>query len=526
MKKSMKSVALVLMLAFVMVTLVACGGADKPAETPGDQPATAEGEAVTLVLAQGADPRGLDPALVDDGESSKVMCQIYEGLLKFAQDGTEVLPSLAKSWDISDDGLEYVFHLEEGVLFHDGTPFNAEAVKFNIERQLPPKATADMPYGEFVYGSVANVEAIDELTVKVTLKEPSTPFLNNLAMSMSAPMVSPTALEANNNNVNEDPVGTGPFVFETWHKGQDILLKANENYWGEAPKASTIVFRFIPENSARAVALTTGEVDIIDGIDPTIVAQIEKGGKTVDKTEGMNISYLGYNTTRAPFDNPEVRRALSQAVNVTELVDSLYQGYATPATTILPSFVPGYSADVAQVAYDAQAATAALAEAGVSEVHIITYTNPRPYNPANGQALAEAIQTYYSKVGVTAKIDAYDWTTYKEKIAAGDYDICFYGWIGDNGDPDNFMSLLMSEDATMNVARYKDATFNDMLAQALKTPNGPERNKLYADMEQYVADQAVWLPLSHMQQLTAYNPAVQNYYYHATGNIYMSQMYK
>lgn len=488
----------------------------------GEIPADVDTEQI-ITYAQGADPRGLDPALIDDGESSKPICQMYEGLLKYGDNNTEVEPCLAESWEVSEDGLTYTFKLRQGVKFHDGTDFNAEAVKYNVDRQTVNK-TEDMLYADFVFGDVAECNVIDDYTVEIVLNKVSTPFLNNLAMSLGAPMVSPTACEANNNNLNEAPCGTGPYKFVRWDKNEAVVMERNEDYWGEKGVAKQIVFKTITDNSARVVALTNGEVDIIDGIDANVVDQVTSAGALLNMAEGMNINYLAYNTQR--ITDPEVRKALSQAVNVPELVASLYRGYASEATSILPTFMPGYSADVKQVSYDPEAAAQTLADKGVTELHMLAYTNPRPYNTATGQTLAEALQGYYEKVGVTCSIDSYDWTTYKEKVGTGDYDVCLYGWIGDNGDPDNFMNLLASEDIEINVAQYSDEEFNTMLAEAASTPNGEERNAIYAQMEQKIADECVWLPISHQENLSAYLPNVHNYIAHPTGNVFLSQTYK
>ncbi len=506
--------AVVLAVTLFCLTLTACaqGASNDPTQT--------------LIFAQGADPRGLDPALVDDGESSKVIVNIYEGLIKYAKDSTKLEPCLAESWDVSPDGLTYTFHLRQGVKFHDGTPFNAEAVKFNIERQMKGTATEDMTYADFVYGYVTKVEAADENTVVITLKDVCTPFLYNLAMSMAAPMVSPKALQDNNNNVNEAPVGTGPYKFVRWDKEQSIVLVRNEDYWGEKAKTKNVIFRIIKDNSARVVALNNGEVDMIDGIDATVVDQITKAGNVVDQPDGMNVNYMAYNTKSELFSKVENRKAISQAINVPELVESLYQGYATPADTVLPSFVPGFSPDIKQVAYDEAAAKAALAQAGITTVHMITYSNPRPYNTATGKSLAEAIQGYLSKVGVTCNIEVFDWTTYKEKVKAGDYDICFYGWSGDNGDPDNFMSLLSDKDPAMNVARYEDPAYLELIAKGKAAPEGAERDAIYKQLEQNQVDNSVWLPISHSKLLSAYRPNIQGYYYHVTANIFLSSFTK
>ncbi len=501
--------ALALTVAVIGVSMTGCG---KTASTD-TQPKASD----TLIYAQGAEPRGLDPALVDDGESAKVMINIYDGLLKYNKDSTKVEASLAKSWDVSPDGLSYTFHLQEGVKFHDGTDFDANAVKVNIDRQIPPQVTADMAYGSFVYGSVKDVVVVDKKTVKVNLTTPSTPFLANLAMVMSAPIVSPKALTDSKNNVNQAPVGTGPYKFVKWSKDENIILVRNDAYWGTKAITKNVIFKFIKDNSARVVALNNGEADMIDGIDATVVKQITDAGQKIFQAPGMNINYMAYNTSRAPFNNAKARVAVSQSINVPEMVKSLYQGYSEPANSVLPTFMEGYDKSISQIAYDAAAAATAIKAAGLTSVKMIAYTNPRPYNAATGQTLAEAIQGYLSKVGVTATIDSYDWTTYKAKIKAGDYDIAFYGWIGDNGDPDNFMYLLSHEDPTMNIARYKNDEFNKLITKGLEAPAGAERNAIYTQMEKVAAADAAWLPISHAETLCAYRPNISNFYFHMTG---------
>lgn len=505
-------------------TAPAVGGSTTESTAPPDTGGNAAND--TFTYAQGADPRGLDPALVDDGESSKVISNIYEGLLKYAADSTKVEPSLAESWQVSPDGLSYTFKLKQGVKFQDGTDFNAEAVKFNIDRQIPPKATADMSYGPFVYGSVKDVVVVDPSTVTINLTQKNTAFLANLAMSLAAPIVSPKALTDGNNSVMENPVGTGPYKFVKWNKGENVVLIRNDDYWGEKAKTKNVIFRIIPDNSARVLALNAGEVDMIDGIDATVVDTITQGGNKLFEAAGMNVNYMAYNTTTEMFKTVEARTALSQAINVEELVQSLYQGYSEKATTILPTFVPGYDATVQQVGYNPEAAKAGLAKAGITKVHMIAYSNPRPYNAATGATLAAAIQGYLQKVGVEATIDTFDWTTYKEKVKAGDFDIGFYGWIGDNGDPDNFLNLLADKDPTMNIARWQDPKYIADIKAALAMPNGPERDAAYGAMEKYVAERAVWLPISHAKTLAGYRPNVSGFIYHVTGNVFLSQAVK
>ncbi len=383
-----------------------------------------------------------------------------------------------------------------------------------------------MPYASFTFGTVKDVEVVDPYTVKINLTQPNTAFLANLAMGIAAPIVSPKALADNNNSVMETPVGTGPYKFVKWNKGENVVLERNDEYWGEKAKTKNVVFRIIADNSARVLALNNGEVDMIDGIDATVVDKIKEGGNKLYEAPGMNVNYMAFNTTTDMFKNPEARKAVAQSVNVEELVKSLYQGYSEKATTILPTFMPGFDPSVQQVSYDAAAAKAGLEKAGIKKVHMITYSNPRPYNAATGSALAAAIQGYLQKVGVEATIDTYDWTTYKDKVKGGDYDIAYYGWIGDNGDPDNFLNLLADKDPNLNIARFDDPVYQDMIKKALATPNGPDRDAQYAAMEKYVAERSVWLPFSHAKTQAAYRPNVSGFIYHVTGSVFLSNVVK
>ncbi len=274
MKKYIRSLELTLVFCLCTTALVGCATNTQTGGTTGGKATTVND---TFTFAQGADPRGLDPARIDDLESAKVIGNIYEGLLRYAADSTKVEPSLAESWEISPDGLTYTFKLRQGVKFHDGTDFNADAVKFNIDRQLPPKVDGDMPYASFTFGTVKDVVVVDPYTVKINLTQKNTAFLANLAMSMAAPIVSPKALTDGNNSVMENPVGTGPYKFVKWNKAENVVLIRNDEYWGEKAKTKNVIFRIISENSARVLALNNGEVDMIDGIDATVVDKSHAG---------------------------------------------------------------------------------------------------------------------------------------------------------------------------------------------------------------------------------------------------------
>lgn len=501
MGKVKKMLAVILVGIITCVSLSACGSNGNSRNSMD-----------TLNVGQTSDPRGLDPALIEDSESVRVIYNIYEGLLKYSDNSVDVEPCLAKSWEISEDGISYVFHLREDVKFHDGTEFDAEAVKFNIDRQLPGQKTDDMPYAENIYGVVNNVEVIDKYTVKINLKNKCTPFLSNLAMAVGAPIASPTAIKESNNNLNENPVGTGPYKFVRWDKSQNVILVKNDEYWGEKAHITNLIFKIIADQSARAVALTNGEVDIIPNVDVNVVDQIKNGGCNVLDNEGMNVFYAAFNTTSPVYKDRNLRKAIFQAINVPELTNTIMKGYAVPATSILPTFIDGYDESIQQAQYDPEAARKTLSDAGITSVHFITHT-------AGGQEPTEAIQGYLSKIGINCTIDAYDWATYRDKIKNGDYDLCYYGWLGDNGDPDNFLNILSISDYSINVSRYNNPEYNAGIAKGLETPMGEERNKIYTELEKIQAEDSVLLPLWHKKVISGYRSNINNFDEHVTGTI-------
>ena len=480
-----------------------------------------------LFYATSAEPLGLDPALVDDNDSGNINCNLYESLLKFKADNTEIEPSLAESWTISDDGLTYTFKLRQGVKFHDGTPFNAEAVKFNIVRQMPENLVPKMSYAPLVFGGVDTVKVIDDYTIEIKLKESSTPFLRNMAMCFAAPIVSPTALKKHNNNVMENPVGTGPYKLVAWDKGQQLILTTNEDYWGKKPAVQNVIYKIMKETSARVVALNNGEVDIINGIDANVIDQIKQGGSKVFEAEGNNVNYMVYNCREGYVTaDREVRKALAQAINVPEMVKSLYKGYATHAPSFFPTFMAGYDPEVKAVGFNLEAAKKTLAAKGVKEIRILTYSNARYYNTVGGQVLAEAVQAYLSKAGVKATIDVYDWSTFKSKLLTDKWDLTFIGWIGDNGDPDNFINILAAEDPISNQGLWLNKEFIEIIKKATHVPDGPERVALYQKAEAILAEDVGVLPISHAKTLAAYRPGINGKFTHPIGLNFFDQVTK
>ena len=519
---------------FGLVSMAGCGGGDDAKKDEGADAPAGGGAADTITYSLTADPRAVDPAYFDDGESAVVSCNMYEGLDQYGKTDAKVSPCLAKDLpEISDDGLVYTIKLNEGIKFHDGTDFNAEAVKKSIERQLEPNRNSDMPYASFVFGEeeagngVETVEAVDDYTVKITMRAASAPFVKNLAMALASPIVAPSAIEAaTDGQAITNPVGTGPYKFVDWTKGASVTLVANEDYWGEAPKTKNLVFKIIAEGNTRLTSLINGECDIISSVDPASADQIVDNGFELFSEDGMTINYMAFNTETGKCTDQEVRKAVAQAINVEEMVKSIYGEYATVANSVMPTWMAPYAKDVKQTAYDPEAAKKTLADKGITSLQCITYTTARPYNQKGGSDLANMIQGYLSAVGVELSITQYDWTTYKTKVQTDPYDICFYGWTGDNGDPDNFMNLLADTNWSMNVAHFQDDEYKALIAEGLKTPDGDARDAIYLQCEEMVAEKQPWVLISHSKNLLGYSPKVKDFYYHPTGVMFFKGVSK
>ncbi|MGE5372436.1 MAG: ABC transporter substrate-binding protein [Solirubrobacterales bacterium] len=509
-KRRTYAVWLLTLFFTVSVLLAGCGGQTGPSSVKD-----------TLIYARGGDCRSLDPAMVDDGESNKVLNQLYEGLLAYKPGSAELQPALATSWSSNADETEWIFHLRRNVKFHDGTDFNAQAVKFSIERQMPPNDLSEMPYAEFVFGNVKSVRVLDPYTVAITLKSPNAAFLANLAMGISAPIVSPTAVRKYGTIFTEHPVGTGPFQFVRWERGQAVYLKRNALYWGVKPQFSKVVFQVVKENKVRADRLITGEADIIDGVNPDEVASIKDQGMMVLMEPGVNINFLAFYTDKPPFNDPELRKAISMAINRDYLVKNLYQGYAVKANGPLPKNVVGYDKNLKPYEYNPDQAKAILKKLGKADFSFtaITYSIPRPYNAINGEKLAQAVQQDLKKIGVTMIIKVYTWTDYRKAITQGEGDAGFYGWVGDNGDPDNFLySLLESHQPRgLNVSRYSNPAFDVLVQQARETSDAKERTRLYSQAQLLLLKDAPWVFLSHGVDMYATSPKVKGFNIHPTG---------
>lgn len=485
----------------------------------------------TFVFARGGDAVGLDPANVTDGESFYVTRQIFETLVDYTPYNTEPVPGLATRWENSKDGKEWTFFLRKGVKFHDRTPFNALAVKFNFDRWR----LKNHPYhdGNFEYygamfdgfpGIIQDVQAIDDYTVRFVLRRPHAPFLANLAMPSFA-LASPAAIERYGKDFLAHPVGTGPFIFVSREKNQKTVLKRNDNYWDMKPALNKIVFRTIPDNAARLMELKAGTVDAMTGLNPCDYPTVKDDPSLQTLLRpSMNVGYLAMNNLRKPFDDPRVRRAVAHAINKKAFVDSFYAGMSKPAKNLMPPSVWGYTDKIEDYAYNPAKARELLAEAGYPNGFAAAlWVSPvaRPYIP-QPREIALAIQADLARVGIKTRIVTYDWETYLAGGKNGEHDLYLSGWVGDNGDPDNFLYVLLGKDnavkgAASNVSFYQNEEVNNILKRAQTLSGQNRRAALYEEAQRIIHRDVPVVPLVHSMDVVVAKKSVKNLIPHPTG---------
>jgi peptide/nickel transport system substrate-binding protein len=485
-----------------------------------------------LVFGKTSDAVKLDPADVNEGESASVTQNIFDTLVRYKSGTTTVIPGLATDWSVAADNVTYTFTLRAGVRFHDGTVFDAAAVKYNFERQMDPHHpghTASYEYWlNFFAAVVKRVDAPNASTIVITLKEPDATFLANLAL-FSMAIVSPTAIAKWGKDVVRHPVGTGPFKFNVWVPGQKIILDANPDYWEGRPKLDKLVFKPIPENSVRLLELENGAIQGMSGVNPDDAARIQGHPALELKTgPGLNIGYLALNTQKPPLENKLVRQAINMALDKSAMVNAFFANGTLGEAAInpMPPAVWGYNTSIRAYPHDPAAARALLVKAGFGngfKLNLWALPVARPYMP-QGQRTAEAIQADLKLIGVDATITTYEWGTYLDKLANGDHQAALIGWNGDNGDPDNFLFTLFDASNTRkgnasNFSFYTDPAVHKLLLAARHTADRAERTRLYMEAQVHIHEDAPFVPLFHSTQLVAFRKSVVGYVVQPMGDL-------
>jgi peptide/nickel transport system substrate-binding protein len=525
-------------------------------------------EPVTFIFGRGGDSVQLDPAIVTDGESFRVTGNCLEPLYQYELGTTTPVPALATECTANEEATEWTCSLREGVTFHDGTDFNADAVLYNFERwkttSHPQHFESQVfEYYEYMWGGfddasvIASIEKVDDLTVKFMLNAPLAPFLANLAMDMFA-ISSPAAVEAAGEDYGTPSVGcvgTGPFKFVEWVEGDHITVEANNEYWDGAPKVDQIIWRVIPDDSARFLALQAGD---IHAFEQAVVEDLETAEADpnlyVETRPALNTGYLAFNYKIEEFKDPKVREAVAHAINRPGLLENFYGAYGEAAMNFLPPLVWGHNDAVEDWTYDPDLSKQLLADAGfpdgLSEVTIaeditdaegnVTYAAgdkipltlyympvTRFYYPSPKE-IGEAMAADLANAGFDTTLElAGDWPTYlglrREGQLVGLY---MLGWGGDNGDPDNFHNYFfgfsgddrVGDDAAAWVkapdARegwYANTEIAYLLYQAAVLPDQAARQAIYEQVEQLLHDDVARLWIAHNNTPLIFSSAVSGY---------------
>ena len=544
-------VLLLLATLLFALGLAGCGGDDDD-DAAGDTGATETGEASAsggdLVFGTAADPVVLDGALVSDGESLRAIDQIFETLVSLKPGTTELEPGLASSWEISEDGLEYTFTLQEGVTFHDGEPFNAEAVCFNFDRWYNFTGSLQNPsasyYWQTVFGGFAefdpesgapeesyfeSCEAVDESTVVIRLTKPSSAILGALSLS-SFSIASPKALTefgADEGTVDEEgiyhptgtfgtehPIGTGPFMLDSWERGTRLTLVRYDDYWGETAKLDSLVFTPIPDNAARLQALQSGDIQGYDLVEPQDIPTIEGDSnlQILDRP-AFNVGYVGINQAKPPMDILEVRQALAHGLNRQEVVDSFYGGRGEVATQFMPPDVLGWADDVTTYDYDPELSKQLLQEAGLTLPVEIEFWYPsdvsRPYMP-DPKRNFEAFAASLNEAGFKVVPKTAPWSPdYLGNVDEGNTQVYLLGWTGDFGDPDNFVGTFFQ--SAQPAWGFDNQEIFDILTEAETETDPAARTALYEDANRMIMDFLPGVPYVHTSPALAFVAGVEGY---------------
>ncbi|ASN06213.1 glutathione ABC transporter substrate-binding protein [Virgibacillus necropolis] len=503
-----KSCLTLIILLLTIMILQACSTSGGAEET--DKKDTKEGNTGggTLKIAIQADATNLDPHFITNIPSANIIYQkVYETLVAFNKD-MEIVPKLAKEWKQIDENT-WEFKLNEGITFHDGAPFNAEAVKATFDRLLDP--ATESPQRDKL-SMIEEVKVIDETTVQLLLNAPYAPLLSILA-SNEGSIISPKVISENPESLAAHPVGTGPFTFESWNSGQDITLVKNEDYWGEKPNIDKVVFQVVPESATRLAMIETGEAHITDQVPVSEIERINNSDTlNLYRTDGLAVEYVGFNTQNAPLDNVKLRQAISHAIERSAIIDGIYNNIGTLANSAMSPKVFGYSENIEPYEYNINKAKELMKEAGFEDgVSLTLITSDRKERVS----MAEVIKSQLKGIGVDIEIQVLEYGAYISAVDSGDHDMFIGGWGNATGDGDYNQYNLFHSDShgpPGNHFYYTNEKVDQLIEAARRETSPDKRKELYEKAMQIEMEEAVYIPIRNYEHLAVYNNNVENFW--------------
>lgn len=503
--KNFKASWLLLIVLGAALFLAACaGGSDESEEQQSGTGEEAAGG--DLVLAVLSDASSLDPHGANDVPSVIVQETIFDTLLD-KDENSEIIPGLAESWEAVDE-LTWKFKLQEGVKFHDGEDFNAEAVKVNLERILNPELGSPRTN---LFDMISEIEVLDEYELQITTEYAFSPLLAHLSHN-SVGMISPVSIAQANedlangddpfNAISTNPVGTGYFKFESWDPGNNIKVVKNEDYWGEPAFVDSVEFRVVPDSQVRLADLETGNVHIIDPVQPNEVERIDGTGfGSLHQQASSSLAYLGFNTKKEPFDNPLVRQAISHAIDREAIISGIYEDYAILANGVMAPGTFGYSEETDVLEYDMDKARELLAEAGYEDGFSTSiWTNDNPQR----QSIAVLAQESLAELGIEVDIEVMEFGAYLDKTSTGEHDMFILGLSNPTGDADYQIYSLFHSSQLGNPGNrsfYENPVIDELLDNARRASDTDERLALYKEATDIVTEEAPMVFLLHNEYL-------------------------
>lgn len=475
-----------------------------------------------IIYCSEGNPTSFNPQLDTSGTTSDASShQIYDRLLNFDPLTGKIIPALASSWLVSSDGLTYTFQLRRQVKFHSTDyfqptrNFNADDVMFSINRwRLPNHPFHHVSGGKYPYFTslelnqkIDTIERINGYRVELTLKSPDSSFLANLATDfaviLSKEYANQLVQQGNLQAIDNYPIGTGPFKYINYKKDRYIRYAKHSDYWRHDSAVEKLIFDVTPSSSLRLAKLITGECDAIAYPSQSELNVVrEREDLTLDEKPGLNVGFWAFNTSKPPFDNPKVRRALSLAIDKNALLETVYFESATSAKGLLPDSSWAHQVDLIDTSYNPVMARKLLIESGISDgfsMDIWAMPVERAYNP-NARKMAILIQRYLSEIGISANIVSYEWSTFRQRLTEGAHDSVLIGWNADNGDPDNFYRPLLTcaaiESGT-NRAMWCNPEYDNLVNQAVLYSDTKDRISFYHAANSVIAEQVPLVPIAH-----------------------------